>query len=106
MRISTLCAMLLCSMLSTFGKTFAQTVHPATANIVCTLADGKELSLRYNPASGNGKEKLPMGEARDARRFPDEFIHPSRPVSGQFRNPSRRLQRVHHSRQKGGDLDH
>ena len=61
MRVSTLCAMLLCSTLY-IGKTSAQTAPPATANSVCTLADGKELSLRYNPASGNGKEKLPMGE--------------------------------------------
>ena len=61
MRISTICAILLCVVLG-FSKLFAQKVEPAAAETACTFADGKQLSLRYNHASGGGKEKLAMGE--------------------------------------------
>ena len=61
MRISMICAVLLCSVLGC-SKMFAQNVPPATAETACTFADGKQLSLRYSPVSGGGKEGPPMGE--------------------------------------------
>ena len=61
MRISRICAVLLCSVLG-FSKVFAQKVPPATTETACTFADGKQMSLRYTPPSEDSKEKLPMGE--------------------------------------------
>ena len=54
-----MCATLLCGA-ATF--VLAQQTPGKTATVTCTFQDGKELSLRYNTESSNGKVRLPEGK--------------------------------------------